>query len=203
MRPGATVTVIGASDGKFVLPLAEAGYDVIAIENDPLALCGGEVLLPVSGFAYAPGLVERLKEADLQQRVRIVAEDFLDTEVDGLVSDAVWTSCSWHYSVNHRRPLSEFVTRMQQLVQPGGLCGAEFMMPSDDRHDEIEHYTTPNALASHFGDAWTTLLVLQTAPFLERAHVGQMHDHTHRMGMLMATKHPDGYTKGGPSHDEA
>ena len=44
--PDATVAVIGASDGKFVLPLAAAGYRVIAIERDPFALHGGEVRLP-------------------------------------------------------------------------------------------------------------------------------------------------------------
>jgi hypothetical protein len=36
---------------------------VIAIEKDPLALYGGEVLLPVIGMADTPGLVARLKEA--------------------------------------------------------------------------------------------------------------------------------------------
>lgn len=32
-----------ASDGKFVLPPAAARYAVIAVENDPQALHGGEV----------------------------------------------------------------------------------------------------------------------------------------------------------------
>lgn len=152
--PGATVTVIGASDGKFVLPLAEAGYSVTAIENDPLALYGGEVLLPGSGLGYAPGLVERLKDADLQHCVRVVAGDFLDTDPADIAADAAWTSCSWHYSANHRRPLVEFIAHMQRLVHPGGMFGAEFMMPVDERHHQIEHYTTPAALASYFGDAW-------------------------------------------------
>ncbi|WP_433521644.1 class I SAM-dependent methyltransferase [Nocardia pseudovaccinii] len=196
-RPGATVAVIGASDGKFVLPLAEAGYTVIAIEKDPLALYGGDVLLPVSGLGYAPGLVERLKDADLQHRVRIVAEDFLDSDPIDLAADAVWTSCSWHYSANHRRPLVEFIAHMQQLVRPGGVFGAEFMMPVQKRHHQIEHYTTPDTLASYFGDAWDVLLTLRTDPFLERAHVGQLHDHTHRMGLLIARRHPDDHTKGG------
>ncbi|MER7035243.1 SAM-dependent methyltransferase, partial [Streptomyces albidoflavus] len=43
--PDATVMVVGASDGKFVLPLAAAGYQVVAVEHDPLALHGGEVIL--------------------------------------------------------------------------------------------------------------------------------------------------------------
>lgn len=50
----------------------------------------------------------------------------------------------------------------------------------------------PDRLAGHFAPGtWNVLLTLQTDPFLERAHVGQPHDHTHRMGVLIATKSPD------------
>ncbi|WP_203236517.1 class I SAM-dependent methyltransferase [Nocardia panacis] len=202
-RPGATVAVVGASDGKFVLPLAAAGYRVLALEKDPLALNGGEVLLPISGITYAPGLVKRLKEAELYDRVRIVCADFLDIEPADLTADAVWTSCSWHYSANHRRPLNEFVGRMQQLVPPGGLFGAEFMMAVEPRQDVIEHYTTPDRLALQFARAWNVLLTLQTGTFVERAHMGQLHDHTHCMGLLVATRHPNNQSKGAHNSDEA
>lgn len=186
-RPGASVVVVGASDGKFVLPLAEAGYDIIAVENDFKALHGGQVLLPTTGLAYAPGLVERLDIAGLDRRVRIEATDFLEADPADLTADAVWTSCSWHYSANHRRPLTEFVERMQHLVRPGGLFGAEFMMPVDERHHRIEHYTTPDKLAELFDShTWDVLLTLRTDPFTEHAHVEQLHDHTHRMGVLIA-----------------
>jgi hypothetical protein len=200
--PGATVTVVGASDGKFVLPLAQAGYHVIAIEKDPLALYGGEVLLPVIGMAAAPGLVARLKEAGLYDQVRIELVDFLDTDPAAFQADAVWTSCSWHYSVNHRRPLGDFVGRMQHCVSSGGLFGAEFMMPVAERHHQIEHYTTPTVLTDYFGKEWESLLSLKTEPFTECAHVGQRYDHTHRMGLLLA-KRSTNQMKGSLHPDEA
>ncbi|MFD4353391.1 class I SAM-dependent methyltransferase [Nocardia sp. NPDC058518] len=187
--PGATVTVIGASDGKFVLPLAAAGYRVIAVENDPQALHGGDVLLPVAGLAYAPSLAERVAEAGLTSQVRIEPHDFFDAALAEMQADAVWTSCSWHYSANHRRPLREFIGRMQDLLEPGGLLGAEFMMPVEDHHYIIEHYTTPDKLFRRFPcDTWEVLLTLRTDPFIERPHVGQLHDHTHRMGVFFAAK---------------
>src|SRR5258708_4569207 len=104
--------------------------------------------------------------------------------------DAVWTSCSWHYSVNPHRPLAEFVTRMQLLVGVNGLFGAEFMMPVEQGQHLIEHYTSPERLSRHFASGWTILLTLRTSEFAERAHVGQLHDHTHRMGMLVAARDP-------------
>ena len=94
-----------------------------------MALHGGEVSLPGNVTTHSMGLTGRLKREDLQDQVQIVEGDFLGAEPLDACCDAVWTSCSWHYSVNHHRPLAEFVTRMQLLVGVNGLFGAEFMMP--------------------------------------------------------------------------
>lgn len=182
------MAVVGASDGKFVIPLAASGYRVIAIERDPQALHGGEVDLPGEGTRHAPGLIERLAIEELSDRVEIVEHDFLDTEPFNGICDAVWTSCSWHYSANHRRPLADFITRMQLLTRTNGLFGAEFMMPVEPRHDAIEHYTSPGRLSDHFSEAWNILLMLQTDEFVEDAHIGQPREHVHRMGMLLAAQ---------------
>jgi len=187
---GATVLVVGASDGKFVLPLAAAGYHVIAIERDPLALHGGDVRPPGDVASHAMGLIDRLKREDLWDRVQVLERDFLGPEPLDARCDAVWTSCSWHYSVNHRRPLAEFVARMQLLVRANGLFGAEFMMPVEEDQHCIEHYTSPERLSRHFASEWTILLTLRTGEFTERAHVGQLRDHTHRMGLLLASWGP-------------
>src|SRR3981081_3295894 len=101
---GATVVVVGASDGKFVLPLAAAGYHVIAIERDPLALHGGDVRLPGDVGSHAMGLIDRLKREDLWDRVQVLERDFLGPEPLDVRCDAVWTSCSWHYRAHTRRP---------------------------------------------------------------------------------------------------
>ncbi|MFE9885999.1 SAM-dependent methyltransferase [Streptomyces scopuliridis] len=185
--PDSTVTVIGASDGRLILPLVSAGYRVVAVERDPLAIHGGEVQLPGDTTGRATGLLDRLKCEGCSERVQVVEEDFLVSERLA-PSDAVWTSCSWHYSANHRRTLGEFVDRMQQLVRPGGLFGAEFMMPTEQRHHMLEHYTSPEKLRRYFIGDWDVLLTLRTNEFAERAHVGQPHDHTHRMGLLLAAR---------------
>ncbi|MGW2858331.1 class I SAM-dependent methyltransferase [Streptomyces sp. NPDC001205] len=189
--PDATVAVIGASDGKFVLPLAAAGYRVIAIERDPLALHGGDVRLPGDVQAHALGLRNRLKTEHMEGRVQILERDFLQGEPLQTMCDAVWTSCSWHYSANHHQPLAEFIARMQAMVRPGGIFGAEFMMPVEERHHLIEHYTSPVKLGRYFTPDWRVLLTLRTGEFTERAHIGQLHEHTHRMGLLLAARTPN------------
>ncbi|MEU3523305.1 class I SAM-dependent methyltransferase [Streptomyces sp. NPDC038707] len=188
VAPDSTVAVVGASDGKFVLPLAAAGYRVVAIERDALAVHGGEVRLPGGSQVHAMGLADRLKLEELHGRVQVIEEDFLAWEPLDMPCEAVWTSCSWHYSANHHRPLAEFVDRMQRLVRPGGVFGAEFMMPVEKRHHLVEHYTSPERLRPHFLDDWDVLLTLRTNEFTERPHIGQPHDHTHRMGLLLAAR---------------
>lgn len=119
-----------------MIPLAAAGNHVIAVERDSVAPHGGEVRLPGGErVTPVPGLVDRLKREELHDRVRIVEGDFLRiTEVQDMISDAVWTSCSWHYSANHNRPLADFAERTKRLVRPGGLFRAEFMMPVEPHH---------------------------------------------------------------------
>ncbi|WP_441250928.1 SAM-dependent methyltransferase [Kitasatospora sp. McL0602] len=190
VSPDGTVAVIGAADGRLVLPLAAAGYRVIAFERDPLALHGGDVRLPGDIDDHAMGLIDRLKLEELHDRVQIVEKDFLDAEPLSALCDAVWTSCSWHYSANHHRPLAEFVARMQLMVRAGGLFGAEFMMPVEERHHLIEHYTSPEKLSRHFTSSWSVLLSLRTNEFTEQAHIGRPQDHTHRMGLLLAARTP-------------
>ncbi|MEV7287664.1 SAM-dependent methyltransferase [Streptomyces sp. NPDC093252] len=129
-----------------------------------------------------------LKREELTSRVEVVEGDFLNGTPLELRCDAVWTSCSWHYSANHRRPLAEFVDRMQRLVGTGGVFGAEFMMPVERRHHVIEHYTSPERLRRHFHNGWEVLLTLSTDEFTERPHVGRPHEHTHRMGLPIAAR---------------
>lgn len=144
--------------------------------------------MPLAAAGYRVSMIERLKQEGLHDRVHVVEEDFLASEPDAAPCDAVWTSCSWHCSANHHRPLGEFIDSMQRMVRPGGLFGAEFMMPLTQRHHVLEHYTSPEKLRRYFIGDWDVLLTLRTNEFTEQAHVGQLQDHNHRMGLLLAAR---------------
>lgn len=181
------VYVVGASDGKFVLPLARRGFQVKAIERDALALDGGPVMLPGPEPGTMPGLRRRLDQEQLSHAVDVIQADLLETD-DLPPGDAVWTSCSWHYSTNHHRPLSEFIGKMAALCpDPGGLFGAEFMMPVLPGHFDIEHYLEAGAIRRYL-TGWRILWETYTPPFVEAAHVEQLSDHIHRMGLVIAQR---------------
>jgi SAM-dependent methyltransferase len=182
-----TVYVVGASDGKFVLPLARRGLHVYAIERDQLALDGGPVTLPGPRHGVMDGLRRRLHTTDLNRHVEIIEADLLDLPTGLPPADAVWTSCSWHYSANHRRPLGNFLDSMKSLCRPGGLLGAEYMMPVEPRHIGIEHYPDLGELRHHFV-GWNVIWETHTPPFVEAPHVEHLDDHIHRMGLLIAAR---------------
>ena len=60
----------------------------------------------------------------------------------------------------------------------------------EQSHFLTEHCASPERLSRHFTDGWTILLTLRTSEFTEHAHVGQLRDHTHRMGLLIAARIP-------------
>ncbi|MFC5253436.1 class I SAM-dependent methyltransferase [Streptomyces nigrescens] len=187
-----SVCVVGASDGKFVLPLARLGVRVLAVERNKSALDGGPVVLPGRTEASMPGLRKRLADEDLSGRVEIVEADILDLPDELDATDAVWTSCSWHYSINHRRPLGDFIAAMKRSCRPrGGVFAAEYMMPVEPWHLACEHYPEEGEMRRFFPD-WAIEWETYTPPFLEAPHVEQLHEHTHRMGLLIATNQQKG-----------
>ena len=166
-----TVAVVGAADGKFVLPLARSGARVTAIE------CDGDAL---------EGLRRRLATERLTDSVEIIADDMLDL-VEFEVHDAVWTSCSWHYSRNHRRPVTEFIGGLERLCSASGLLGAEYMMPIEPQHKQVEHYLPEGRIRAYLPD-WDPIWETYTPVFDEAPHPGQPRPHQHRMGLFIGRR---------------
>lgn len=171
-----------------MLPLAERGYKVIAIELDSVALYGGTVRLPGGDEKHSLGLVERLRLEGLQDAVTVISEDFLQRSSPILLCDAIFTSCSWHYSRNHSTPLASFVQRLQERVNPGGIFCAEYMMPVEKRHEGIEHYAKEGQIGKLFCEGWMVTEQFYTPKFVEKGHVHNLQDHYHRMGFILAAR---------------
>jgi hypothetical protein len=87
-----SVCVVGASDGKFVLPLARQGLHVLAIERDPLPVEGGSVVMPGPVETIMPGMRRRLADERLSDKVEIVQANLLSMPELAEPVDAVWTS---------------------------------------------------------------------------------------------------------------
>ncbi len=184
-----SVCVVGASDGKFVIPLAEAGYSVEALDIDEIALFGGDVEFPPGKVFRMRGLKERLSDRGLSEQVAVRLVDFTDENVSISKHDAIFTSCSWHYSRNHHFPLERYVEKMQDALSAGGVFCSEYMMPVEVKHFRSNHYVKEGQLATLFPNKnWRLLEDFCTQPFVEDGHIGNSLPHVHQMGFLMAVK---------------
>lgn len=180
--------IVGASDGKFVLPLIDKNWRVTAVDNDPVALFGGRIEFPKGIFIDTLGLEGRARELNLENGLKLVLGDMYEFVPESQF-DAIFTSCSWHYSKNHYRPVREFVRQMQECVLAGGIFCAEYMMPVETKHFDSEHYMHEGQIRNYFpSQEWEILEEFYTAPFREKAHLGNLEDHVHRMGFFMAQK---------------
>ncbi|MFZ2151717.1 MAG: class I SAM-dependent methyltransferase [Minisyncoccia bacterium] len=180
--------IVGASDGKFVLPLARRDWKVTALDVDETALKGGPIEFPKGNLTQSVGLLGRLQSCHLDHLVEIILGDLYEFAPQQMF-DVIFTSCSWHYSRNHHRPLRDFVHRMQQVVAHGGIFCAEYMMPVEAKHFLSEHYLHEGQLRQYFpSDEWQILEEFYTSPFCEKAHIGNLADHVHRMGFFMAKR---------------
>jgi Methyltransferase domain len=165
------VLIVGASDGKFVEPLLRRGHQIVAMDPDTESLAK---------------LVARLGDVAQPGQLKVLAADILELDEVPEV-DACWTSCSWHYSRNFRRPLKDFIDLMVSGLVDGGWFGAEYMMPVAVQHVRAEHYLEPGEIWRYipgFANIWEAY----TPTFIEDPHEGQPEHHVHRMGFVVARK---------------
>jgi hypothetical protein len=118
--------VIGAADGKFVLPLVRRGHQVTCFEIDNIAINGGPKPFPIKPsisnkmqyiatekplkpesypfkYQHIMGLSQRLLKEQLQQLANILQQDFYRSNINRKY-DFVFTSCSIQYKTNRDIP---------------------------------------------------------------------------------------------------
>lgn len=181
-----SVVVVGAADGKFVIPLIQSGYMVTAVDVNNSAMYGSsEVLKGKTEELYSDGgLMGAVRETGLEDQLTAINSDVRTVNIS--LHDALWTSCSWHYSWNHDQPLDRFLDALKRCVRPGGVLGAEYFMPVAPMHVEAEHYLEQGEVWRYL-NGWRPIWEAYTPIFVESPHLGQPEVHVHRMGFLLAT----------------
>lgn len=179
--------VIGAADGKFVVPLCGIGKSVTAVEIDEKCVEGGEFTAYGQEKVRCPGLRAKVAAHGFLERVRIARKDFQDFSCP-TGFDIAFTSCSWHYSLNEAFGVKKFVSKMAWLVRSGGVLCAEYMMPVEAKHQGLERYLREGELRALLPAEWSIVTEFYTEPFREGPHAGNPSWHLHRMGFLLARR---------------
>ena len=170
------VCIVGASDGKFVMPFLRSGFAVIAYELDEVAVFGGEKDFPlkrdfvplkkyISNPARNPiyqripsekrkilGLKNRASIESLDHLLTIRMENFYKNPPSETY-DAVFTSCSIPYPCNFDIPVSEIISALKNSVSTGGYLYMDYMLPLEDCHTwRPEHYLRRGEMKKYLQD---------------------------------------------------
>ncbi len=182
------VSILGCSDGKFVIPAARRGHRVLAVDIDPVALFGGSKP-GVGGPVKMPGLTARLNQENLQRTVRVVHADFVTFRAPRARSHLVFTSGSIQYSYNLRHSLHAVIKAIQSFALSGGFVYVDYMLPLIDQHLTRPNFFARGALREHFpAPNWQIIYDRVLPPLRERAHVDNPEDHVHHWGHLLALR---------------
>lgn len=178
--------VIGCSDGKFAVPLAQRGWDVTGIDTDPTFLYGGHITLR-TGRRPIQGLLPRLRELGIEDRCRVVETDYMHWDEPGRYDMSI-ISGLWCMPVNRVYPLADLVGRQQDMVSPGGIFFADYLIATNDEERDTDHCPDPAEVAALFpGTDWVVEsnddLGLHT-----ESHLGWEDLHTHRYGAVIARR---------------
>jgi hypothetical protein len=181
------VLVMGSGDGKHTIPFLQAGHHVTVVEDDSQMLYGTDLTF-LDRPIRVNGLYSNLREEQIAvDRYEIHEMDYMKFASD-MTFDVVFTSCSWQFRRNRAHAISVILNKFKVLTAPGGLIVADYFLPSEERHFAMEHYMTPQQLASHFDcDAWE-ILRNEDRGLLRERHIGWEAWHQHRYGAFVAKK---------------
>ena len=208
----ASVCIVGACDGKFVMPFLRSGFSVTAYELDKVAIYGGKKEFPVDRqhipvieYVHNPdrnpnykklpseereilGLKKRAEAEGLSDLLTIVEENFYKNPPTEKFN-AVFTSCSIPYPCNFDVPIAEIFNILQESVSEEGYLYMDYMMPLEECHSwRPEHYLRKGDAKKYLDkDGWKIVHIYEmNKPVFEAAHVDRPEDHFHRFGYVLA-----------------
>ena len=179
--------VLGCADGKFVLPAARAGFHVLAVDVDAVALFGGQKPWVGDTYVRMPGLAARLAEEGLENRVKVVQSDFTQMETPSVLLDGVFVSGAIQYSLNLPSGADEILGALLRFVTPRGLFYIDYMLPYETKYQGRPNCPTATWWKGRATtlEGWQVIHHRVLPPVLDHAHVEFPVDHYHQWGHLL------------------
>jgi hypothetical protein len=186
VRPRACV--LGASDGKFALPLLRAGWEVVGVETDETFLDGG-VLDLVDGPHEIVGLRKRLADEGLEDRCTIVEKDYMTLEAAGDFQ-FVMGSGLWSMPPNRGHSMQALFDHAMGMVAPGGVFFADYLVGLTPEDQACGYYPGVEELGGIVArDGWELFENVDLGIYGE-SHVGLEEWHYHRYAAVIAHRFP-------------
>lgn len=188
-----SLCVVGSSDGAEVLPAAKRGFQVRAIDIDPVALRGGAVRINEQEFSVK-GLQHWLEIDGTSENVEVIERDFMDIVSDRLFT-GVFASGVIHYETNMKYTPENMIRKLQSFVAIGGIILIEYIHPSEDaNNDPTRYYLTASQIAQWFQNPDWYIRSNKVKAYADTPNPRNPRHHTTTWGKLYATKIADNTT---------
>lgn len=171
-----TLAVLGCGDGRYVVPAAKRGFEVLAIERDEAALFDTD------------GLVNRLKQEGVTELVTVENQDFFMYHPRQVYS-GVFTSGSIHYIENSKYSLAQVTHGIKKYTVGKGWLLLEYIYPTENR-DPSRHYVHGSQLAQYFNSSEWRITSNKRKTYIEESNPRSDHIHNITWGRLYAQRKP-------------
>lgn len=185
-RPRACV--LGASDGKFALPLLRAGWEVVAVETDDLFLNGGELDL-IDGHHVVTGLRERLATEKLEDRCTVVEQDYMTLPAEGEFQ-LVMGSGLWSMAPNRAHTLQALIDHAMAMVAPAGIFFGDYLIGLNDEERECGYYPETDVMEKIVDRPGWTVFENVDLGIHGESHLGYEEWHYHRYAAVITHRMP-------------
>ncbi|WP_326770618.1 hypothetical protein OG978_43540 (plasmid) [Streptomyces sp. NBC_01591] len=186
VRPRACV--LGASDGKFALPLLRAGWEVVAVETDALFLDGGSFDL-IDGHHEVTGLRQRLASESLEDRCTVVEQDYMTLPADGGFQ-LVMGSGLWSMPPNRVHTLQALIDQAMGMVAPGGIFFGDYLIALNDEERACGYYPKTDEMEKIVSRPGWELFENADLGIYGESHLGYEQWHYHRYAAVIAHRMP-------------
>jgi len=187
-----TLIILGCSDGRYVIPAAKRGFEVLAVDIDQTALMGGTATIAGKSMKME-GLVSRVEQEGVADLVTVVEGDFFTYHPRKTYS-GLFTSGSIHYRENSKYSLGYITDKIQAVISDRGLLLFEYITPSNNR-DSSRHYVSGKQLADYFRDPEWKITSNKRKTYIEPSNPRSDHIHKITWGRLYAQRWDPNFSK--------
>ncbi len=181
-----TICILGCADGRYVIPAAKKGFDVLAIDNDVISIYGGNCTVD-GKIINICGLKKRVIDENLEEKITIIKDDFIKYNSKTKYS-GVFTSGSIHYENNFKYSLKKIIFNIKKYVSINGILYFEYIHKSQYDNNPKKHFITSNQIKDLFKYPKWKILSNKKKKYVELSNPRVNKKHSIIWGRLYAVK---------------
>lgn len=189
---GSSILIPNCNDGLYVIPFAKRGYTITCYEENKSLLYGGEI----DNF-FSLGLVNRLRGANLQEKVNINNYNFYSLNKDNDKYDLVLAIRTLQLKENDKYDIITKIQKLANSVKDNGFLYLNYYLNEDEEISSRQLLYQKSVLDLFEKENWNIIYYREniSRPTKHGSHPYNRKEHRHSIGSLLLQKTPYSYKK--------